>query len=137
MSKNDIGAALSSHTMSLTKQRAILLQFIESKGLTQALAEHLAGFEPEEVLENTNERFYHDVDCLVSELHEFCNQRAKKIVLNGAVDPKEHYGSDGRQDFTLAKTFVCAMGSEITFQYRPLNKTKASDALLKKIQFAI
>lgn len=133
--KDNVNKQLHEMTRSNMGKVAFLLEFIEQQGLTAQLSEQLAQAEPDyrNVPTDLKARFLRDVDTLMSDASEMAQRRAENVVNMGVIDLSEHYTTSST-DFTLARHFMSALSKEIDYQFKPINVTKAGDALIKCIR---
>ena len=66
---------------------------------------------------------------LRKEVGYLIDDRIEKILKSGALD-LDKYGDD----YILPKIFICAMVSEIYFQFKPLSNTKEAKKEIKNIE---
>lgn len=136
ITRSDISKKLKEKTHSHARQREMIMDFMEKNGLMSALQEHISAQEEDEPDQNLKTRFLHDIDCLVSDLHDYAKEKANKVLLNGALTLEDHYAMNGGTDLTTAKCFMSAFGSELEFQYRPLYQDKGIKKLISKLKLA-
>lgn len=131
-----ISNKLKEKTQSHARQREILMDFLEKNCLMSALQEHISAQEEDEPNQNLKARFMHDIDCLVSDLHDYAREKADNVIMKGAIVLEDQYAMNGRIDLTAAKYFMSAFGSELEYQYRPLYQDKGIKNLINRIKKA-
>lgn len=70
----------------------------------------------------TKDQFMAKVQEMVSELPEFIMERAEKAWNSGAFDPEKY-----EDNYLLPKIFMSAMGEEIKWQFKPLDKNSLKE----------
>ena len=77
----------------------------------------------------TEKQFLEKVDMMMPNLIELIKNRAKKIAQSGCVDLEKY-----EDNYKLPKMFLSAMGSEITWQYQPINQDRKERAEIKNME---
>lgn len=70
----------------------------------------------------TRNEFLEKVEELKESVNDLIDEKADKLLKSGAIDLKNY-----DNDFRLPKMFMCAIGNEIKFQYKPLYTDKQVD----------